>query len=265
MKNRIPTYAGRVKLIPVDGEENTFDMVRADEPIDEGTPLNKRLLDFAVAANGVTAGTNTAYTLDDEFGGFVLSDGARINFKLHVSSGDSPTINVNNTGAKPLTVTPTIPMTPGTSAGTWYTAIYNAESDCFILSGNEPVVKLLWENNNEDTNSFSAQTIELGATGYRKFLIIFKALISKAAYSYRSVGYAVAGAGWEAVQCVTNRSNGILATYTRRYAVPADGKSIRFEACRRFEIVVVSSNTVHADEYTTDTSNLIPMEIYGIG
>lgn len=40
MKARIPTYPGRVTLTPVAGSENTYDMARADVPIDEGTPLN---------------------------------------------------------------------------------------------------------------------------------------------------------------------------------------------------------------------------------
>lgn len=47
--DRIPTYPGRVKLIPVPGQENTYDMVRADEPIVEGTPINKALFDNITA------------------------------------------------------------------------------------------------------------------------------------------------------------------------------------------------------------------------
>lgn len=43
--DRVPTYPGRVKLTPVAGATNTYDMVRADSPIEEGTPLNKALLD----------------------------------------------------------------------------------------------------------------------------------------------------------------------------------------------------------------------------
>ena len=50
MKDRVPTYPGRVRLIPVAGQENTYDIVRADEPQQEGTPLNKAtLLDDATA------------------------------------------------------------------------------------------------------------------------------------------------------------------------------------------------------------------------
>ena len=44
MKDRVPTYPGRVRLIPVAGQENTYDIVRADEPQQEGTPLNKATL-----------------------------------------------------------------------------------------------------------------------------------------------------------------------------------------------------------------------------
>lgn len=43
--DRVPTYPGRVKLIPVDGQPDTFTMERADEPMVEGTPLNKATLD----------------------------------------------------------------------------------------------------------------------------------------------------------------------------------------------------------------------------
>ena len=44
MKDRVPTYPGRVTLIPVAGQENTYDIVRADEPQQEGTPINKATL-----------------------------------------------------------------------------------------------------------------------------------------------------------------------------------------------------------------------------
>lgn len=44
MENRQPTYPGRVKMTPVEGQENIYDMERADEPTVEGTPLNKATL-----------------------------------------------------------------------------------------------------------------------------------------------------------------------------------------------------------------------------
>lgn len=44
MQDRVSLYPGRVTLTPVAGQENTFDMVRADQPTQEGTPLNKATL-----------------------------------------------------------------------------------------------------------------------------------------------------------------------------------------------------------------------------
>nr|DAU90719.1 MAG TPA: hypothetical protein [Caudoviricetes sp.] len=55
MKDRIHLYPGRVKLNPVSGQPNTFDLVRADQPTQEGTPLNKASLlkDTTAAAFGL--------------------------------------------------------------------------------------------------------------------------------------------------------------------------------------------------------------------
>lgn len=44
MKDRTPRYPGRVKLNPVSGQVNVYDMSRADQPIEEGTPINKSTL-----------------------------------------------------------------------------------------------------------------------------------------------------------------------------------------------------------------------------
>ena len=43
--DRVPTYPGRVVMTPVNGQANTYDLRRADQPISEGTPINKALLD----------------------------------------------------------------------------------------------------------------------------------------------------------------------------------------------------------------------------
>lgn len=44
MKDRTPKYRGRVMLLPVAGQENIYDMTRADEPDDTGTPFNTRTM-----------------------------------------------------------------------------------------------------------------------------------------------------------------------------------------------------------------------------
>lgn len=45
VEDRVSTYPGRIQLTPVTGQTNVYDMSRADEPVQEGTPLNKALLD----------------------------------------------------------------------------------------------------------------------------------------------------------------------------------------------------------------------------
>lgn len=41
MTDRIPLHPGRVQMTPVSGQENTYDLVRADSPVVAGTPLTK--------------------------------------------------------------------------------------------------------------------------------------------------------------------------------------------------------------------------------
>ncbi len=55
MKDRTPTYPGRVRLTPVAGQENVFDLQMADQPVEEGTPINKATLltDETAAALGL--------------------------------------------------------------------------------------------------------------------------------------------------------------------------------------------------------------------
>ena len=43
VKNREPGLTGRVIMLPVVGKTDTYDMVRADEPSEVGTPLNRDL------------------------------------------------------------------------------------------------------------------------------------------------------------------------------------------------------------------------------
>ena len=57
MQDRVSLYPGRVKLEPVAGQANTYDLTRADRPLQEGTPLNKATLlkDATAALYGKTA------------------------------------------------------------------------------------------------------------------------------------------------------------------------------------------------------------------
>lgn len=137
MKDRIATHPGRVTLIPVSGQSNTYDMTMADQPTEEGTPLNKALFDRVIAAVGTTAtasgGTDGVdYTLAGD-GGFTLLDGATIRFRLHTTSGASPKINVNGTGQKYLRSANGVAM-QSTPAGAWVVATYSSTLDFFVLA-----------------------------------------------------------------------------------------------------------------------------------
>lgn len=65
MQDRISRYPGRVRLTPVVGQQNVYDMVLADEPAQEGTKINKaNLLTDATAALfglGATAVPNDVF------------------------------------------------------------------------------------------------------------------------------------------------------------------------------------------------------------
>ena len=65
MKDRVPKYPGRVRLIPVAGKADTFDMVRADEPVEEGTPISKATLLSDEA--GASIRLNKELTVNDAF------------------------------------------------------------------------------------------------------------------------------------------------------------------------------------------------------
>lgn len=56
MQDRVSLYPGRVKLEPVAGQSNLYDLTRADQPTQEGTPLNKASLlkDTTAALFGLT-------------------------------------------------------------------------------------------------------------------------------------------------------------------------------------------------------------------
>lgn len=58
--DRVPTNAGRVKLVPVAGQTNVYDMTREDAPTVVGTPINRDLL---MAMQGFVA-SNTVFNSD---------------------------------------------------------------------------------------------------------------------------------------------------------------------------------------------------------
>ena len=68
MQDRVPTYPGRVRLTPVTGQAGVYDMERADEPTQAGTPINKATLltDAAAAAVEAAAGESSPPSLPSQ-------------------------------------------------------------------------------------------------------------------------------------------------------------------------------------------------------
>ena len=72
MQDRVSLYPGRVKL----GQANTYDLTRADQPAQEGTPLNKAsLLSDATAA---LMGLDAAATPDGAFAALAEKNDIRL-------------------------------------------------------------------------------------------------------------------------------------------------------------------------------------------
>ena len=58
--DRVPTYPGRVRLTPVAGQTNVYDLTREDDPVVAGTPLNAALFQaFAQVEIGSYTGTGS--------------------------------------------------------------------------------------------------------------------------------------------------------------------------------------------------------------
>lgn len=65
MQDRLSTYPGRVKLVPVSGQENTYDLERADEPSQLGTELKRDTL--LSDATATLLGLNSSATPNTAF------------------------------------------------------------------------------------------------------------------------------------------------------------------------------------------------------
>lgn len=94
MQDRVSLYPGRVKLVPVAGQENTYDMVRADSPTQKGMPLDKANLlsdDAEIALFGVA----NDRTVSEAFAGIgsklklIMSDMASITVTVTDQAGNA--------------------------------------------------------------------------------------------------------------------------------------------------------------------------------
>lgn len=85
MQDRTPIYPGRVKLTPVSGQANTYDMERADNPTQVGTAINKaNLLKDSTAA---MYGLDSTAVPDDAFVASVMANTGYIHVTTKTETG----------------------------------------------------------------------------------------------------------------------------------------------------------------------------------
>jgi hypothetical protein len=115
MQDRVSLYPGRVKLEPVAGQANTYDLTRADQPTQEGTPLNKAsLLKDSTAA---LLGLPKTAVPDDAFVSLVLGQGI-YGYRVKVQLADgTPVEGAVVSGIQPLTGSTLVTGADGTVLG----------------------------------------------------------------------------------------------------------------------------------------------------
>lgn len=156
MQDRVSLYPGRVTLTPVTGQENTYDMKRADQPTQEGDPLNKDTLlkDTTAALFGL--------------GGTAVPDDVLKKISVFFSSSVktvSGNYVGNGTGSKSLTFNGTLKFLMIT--GYWGSYGSGQEHFTVIIDPNESEfsapMAVISSGSIEGTISYSKPTLTLAA------------------------------------------------------------------------------------------------------
>lgn len=104
--DRVPTKPGRVLITPEDGSEPFYAvMTRADEPEQEGTPINKELLDNMTKAEniGVSEEVQSLLGADNVDDGFKnIPNTLKLYEKATLLRNVSVNLTIDNTGSKVL-------------------------------------------------------------------------------------------------------------------------------------------------------------------
>ena len=99
--------------------------------VNEGTAIDKNLLDELLAASGTAGGTASALTLAQD--GFVLADGALVRCKITEDLAPNAALDVNGTGAKYLYTSTGEKFAAGIKAGVWLILIYSSTLDGYVI------------------------------------------------------------------------------------------------------------------------------------
>ena len=99
--------------------------------VNQGTAIDKNLLDELLAASGTAGGTASALTLAQD--GFVLADGAVVRCKITADLAPNAALDVNGTGAKYLYTSTGEKFAAGIKAGVWLLLIYSSTLDGYVI------------------------------------------------------------------------------------------------------------------------------------
>lgn len=105
--DRVVQHPGRMKLTPVSGQTNVYDVERQEGTVTEpGTPFNAETFNGIINAAHGFGTCNTAANVADKIvdcPGFQLFTGACVSVRFNgANTSPAATMNVNGTGAKPI-------------------------------------------------------------------------------------------------------------------------------------------------------------------
>lgn len=121
--DRVPKYPGRILLTPVEGMPDTFLMTRADEPTEEGTPIDKSTLD-GISKNRLTG-------------------------RYYDLTASKVTLSSSGGAFNPLPITWTTTTTTGASSGEYSVEASSGSLPQRAFDGNTATA---WTSNSEQTS-----------------------------------------------------------------------------------------------------------------
>lgn len=174
MKDRIPKYPGRVRLTPVQGQTDTFDLVRADEPLEPGTPLNKANLLTDATATALEI-TSVEPTVDEALYGLLQKSRLGVRYFPALPAAAYSALCVPMSGPSDYTVWDPLPSMPAFSGDTAINTFGAMHGENFYLlraySGSSSNYANQFLRYNDETktytelNTFSNDIISYGVTG----------------------------------------------------------------------------------------------------
>lgn len=186
MQDRVSLYPGRVKLTPVPGQENTFDLVRADQPTQEGTPLNKATLLKDVTAS--ILGLPDTAVPDDAFLALTIGVGTYgYRVKIQLEDG-TPVEGATVSGIEALTGSTLVSGQDGIVLG-------KSTSKTVTISCASPYIDQAAPDSRVVTSTGTITDVTLTLTSITDIITITSSKISKISSMAKTVDICAVGGG----------------------------------------------------------------------